>query len=151
MKMGDVVADFELPDQDGTARRLSTLLESGPVVLFFYPGAMTPVCTAESCHFRDLAVEFTSAGAQRIGISMDAVDKQNRFGTAHSLDYPLLSDADGEVARSFGVKRRIGPMSVKRTTFVIGTDRRVAAVITGELTFNKHADEALRTLATLGS
>src|SRR6185312_17514661 len=55
MKTGDIVADFELPDQTGTPRKLSALLSDGPVVLFFYPAAMTPGCTKEACHFRDLA------------------------------------------------------------------------------------------------
>ena len=55
MNRGDRVADFELPDQTGTMRTLSGLLADGPIVLFFYPAAMTPGCTKEACHFRDLA------------------------------------------------------------------------------------------------
>ena len=98
MRIGDEVPDFELPDQDGVPRRLSTLLTDGPVVLFFYPAAMTSGCTAESCHFRDLAAEFAAAGAQRVGISADAVDKQAEFDRINSLGYPLLSDPDGAVA-----------------------------------------------------
>src|SRR3954469_23849192 len=102
---GDVVDDFTLPDETGTGRRLSELLAAGPVVLFFYPAAMTKGCTAESCHFRDLAKEFADAGAVRLGISPDAVAKQQEFAETYSLDYPLLSDVDGEVARQFGVRR----------------------------------------------
>lgn len=148
MKPGDEVADFELPDQDGTPRSLSGLLASGPVVLFFYPAAMTTGCTRESCHFRDLAAEFGKAGAQRVGISTDPVDKQRQFATMHDFDYPLLSDVDGVVARQFGVKRRFGPLPVKRTTFVIGTDRRVVGVIANELDMNVHADRALTLLGS---
>ena len=95
MDAGDVVPDFELPDQDGTPRRLSTLLQDGPVVLFFYPAAMTTGCTKEACHFRDLGAEFSAAGVQRVGISRDAVAKQKQFSDQHSFDYPLLSDEDG--------------------------------------------------------
>jgi thioredoxin-dependent peroxiredoxin len=146
MKPGDAVPDFELPDQDGTPRRLSTLLAAGPVVLFFYPAAMTSGCTKESCHFRDLAAEFSAAGAQRVGISTDAVAKQKQFSDMHGFDYPLLSDADGSVARIFGVKRRFGPLPVKRSTFVIGTDSTVLDVITSELQMDVHADRALQTL-----
>ena len=61
MEQGDVVNDFELPDQTGTVRKLSELVADGPVVLFFYPAAMTKGCTAESCHFRDLSAEFAAA------------------------------------------------------------------------------------------
>lgn len=146
MKPNDVVPDFELPDQDGTPRTLRGLLGVGPVVLFFYPAAMTTGCTKESCHFRDLAAEFSDVGAQRVGISVDPVAKQKQFADLHRFDYPLLSDADGTVARLFGVKRRFGPIPVKRSTFVIDTDRRVLGVIASELNMDKHADEALALL-----
>ncbi|MEV1072591.1 peroxiredoxin [Micromonospora parva] len=146
--VGDVVRDFELPDETGTPRRLSEFLANGPVVLFFYPGAMTRGCTAESCHFRDLAAEFTAVGASRVGISRDPVAKQAEFSKLHGFDYPLLSDADGTVAQQFGVKRRLplGALSTKRMTFVIGTDRRVIEVIHSEVSMNDHADRALRAL-----
>jgi peroxiredoxin Q/BCP len=147
MKQGERVADFALPDQDGRTRRLSDLLADGPVVLFFYPAAMTTGCTKESCHFRDLAAEFAAAGAQRVGISADPVGKQKQFADMYSLDYPLLSDPDGQVARQFGVKRRFGPIPVKRHTFVIGRDSTLIDEIASELNMETHADQALQTLA----
>lgn len=142
---GDLAPDFSLPDQTGTVRTLSGLLADGPVVLFFYPKAMTTGCTKESCHFRDLAGEFAAVGAQRVGISADDVDRQAAFDGKHSLGYPLLSDADRTVARQFGVKRP-GPLMNKRATFVIGADRRVLAAFSSELNMEAHADEALRVL-----
>jgi thioredoxin-dependent peroxiredoxin len=150
MRPGDLVPDFELPDQTGQPRRLSDLLADGPLVLFFYPAAMTPGCTKEACHFRDLAAEFAAVGAQRVGISADAVEKQREFAGKHGFDYPLLSDPDGRVAGRFGVQRggvgrRLG-LPVKRWTFVIGTDRRVRKVISSELNMDRHADEALAEL-----
>lgn len=150
MRIGDEVPDFELPDQGGVPRRFSTLLEAGPVVLFFYPAAMTAGCTKEACHFRDLAAEFAAAGVQRVGISRDDVAKQKQFSDKHSFDYPLLSDADGAVAEIFGVKRgRLvsGFLPVKRWTFAIGTDRRVVAAIHSEVNMDTHADQALRSLS----
>ena len=148
IKQGDQVAEFELPDQTGTVRRLTSLLADGPIVLFFYPAAMTPGCTKEACHFRDLASEFASVGANRVGISTDAVDKQAKFAEMQKFDYPLLSDADGTVATQFGVKRGLlgKLMPVKRTTFVIDTDRRVLDVIASELSMDSHADKALEVL-----
>lgn len=148
MKRGDTVADFELPDQTGTPRKLSELLSGGPVVLFFYPAAMTPGCTKEACHFRDLASEFAAAGANRVGISADAVQKQAEFADMQKFDYPLLSDTDGRVATQFGVKRGLlgKLMPVKRTTFVIDTDRVVLEVISSEFNMDRHADKALATL-----
>jgi thioredoxin-dependent peroxiredoxin len=145
---GDVVDDFELPDETGTPRKLSEFLASGPVVLFFYPAAMTRGCTVESCHFRDLAQEFADAGATRVGISRDTVSKQRQFADKHSLGYPLLSDPDGRVARQFGVRRglALGPLVTKRMTFVIGPDRRVLDVIHNEVSMDAHADRALQGL-----
>ncbi|MEC9324772.1 MAG: peroxiredoxin [Actinomycetota bacterium] len=145
---GDRVADFELPDQTGTTRTLTGLLADGPIVLFFYPAAMTPGCTKEACHFRDLAGEFAAVGASRVGISADAVDKQAKFADQQNFDYPLLSDTDGTVATQFGVKRGLlGKfLPVKRTTFVIDTDRTVLAVIASELNMDTHADKALDVL-----
>jgi len=146
MHTGDLVQNFSLLDQEGVERSLVTLLEAGPVVLFFYPAAMTTGCTKESCHFRDLGAEFAIAGAQRVGISMDTVDKQAEFSAKHNFDYPLLADTEGAVARQFGVKRRFDILRTKRSTFVIGTDARVLAVINSETSMNSHADKALEVL-----
>jgi thioredoxin-dependent peroxiredoxin len=142
---GSPAPDFELPDQDGRPVRLSETLEGGPVVLFFYPIAMTAGCTKEACHFRDLAVEFKELDAQRLGISTDPVAKQQRFSEQHAFDYPLLSDEAGEVAAAFGVRRRL-ITPVKRATFVIDTDRTVLEVIASELNMDVHADAALAAL-----
>jgi peroxiredoxin Q/BCP len=142
---GTLAPDFELPDQDGRPVRLSTVLQDGPVVLFFYPVALSGGCTTEACHFRDLATEFKEAGAQRLGISTDPVAKQKEFSDVHGFDYPLLSDESGDVARLFGVKRKyVTP--VKRATFVIDTDRTIRAVIASEMKMDVHADRALDAL-----
>jgi peroxiredoxin Q/BCP len=147
LSAGDKAPDFELPDETGTNRRLSDLVADGPVVLFFYPAAMTTGCTRESCHFRDLAAEFAAVGAQRVGISRDTVEKQKQFSDKHSFDYPLLSDVDRTVAEAYGVKRGgISITPVKRSTFVIDKDMTVLSVIASEVNMNKHADKALEVL-----
>jgi len=144
MKPGEKAPDFALPDETGTERKLGDLLADGPVVLYFYPAAMTPGCTKESCHFRDLKAEFAEVGAQPVGISADNVDKQKQFSDKYTFDFPLLSDPDKTVAKEFGVKRGIGPN--KRTTFVIDGDGTVLEVIKSELNMNSHADRALEVL-----
>ena len=145
IEVGDVVPDFELSDEDGNPRRLSTELANGPIVLFFYPKALTGGCTKESCHFRDLASEFAAVGAQRIGISADPVERQKKFSDKHSFDFPLLSDPDRVVAKQLGAKRP-GPIMNKRVTFVIDTDRTIRKVIASELNMSVHADQALAAL-----
>ncbi len=145
LRTGDRVPDFTLADQEGHPVSLGDLLDTGPLVVFFYPKAMTPGCTKESCHFRDLGGEFAELGAQRVGISADGVEQQAAFDAKHDLGFPLLSDADRSVARSFGVKRP-GPIFNKRATFVVGTDRTLLAAISSETNMEMHADEALSAL-----
>ncbi|MBO4255163.1 peroxiredoxin [Streptomyces griseorubiginosus] len=146
--IGDKVDDFELPDETGTPRTLSALLADGPVVLFFYPAALSAGCTAEACHFRDLAAEFAAVGAHPVGISGDTVERQQEFSGRHTLGMPLLSDADGTVRERFGVKRGFNLAPTKRATFVIAQDRTVLDIIRSELRMNTHADRALAALRT---
>ncbi len=146
MHKGDTVPDFELPDQAGTPRKLSDFLANGPVVLFFYPAAMTYGCTKESCHFRDLSAEFAAVGAQRVGISADSVDKQKQFDEKESLGFPLLSDPDRVVAAQLGAKRTAGFLPNKRVTYVIDADRTLLDVIHTEFSMGAHADKALAVL-----
>jgi thioredoxin-dependent peroxiredoxin len=170
MIAGDKAPDFTLYDHTGRPRTLSALLSDGPVVLFFFPLASSPICTAQACHFRDLSNEFATVGAHRVGISTDTVDKQAHFAQQRSFDYPLLSDADGVVSELFGVRRgrlaklrrslvareaarprrharRRGLLArllpVRRTTFVIDTDRTILKVVSSELRASVHADQAL--------
>jgi peroxiredoxin Q/BCP len=145
MQPGDQVPDFDTIDQHGTTRRFHEILADGPVVLFFYPKAMTTGCTKESCHFRDLAAEFADVGAQRIGISADTVEKQAEFDEKNSLGFPLISDRDKSIAALFEVKRP-GPIMSRRATFVIDTDGTLLSTFSSELNMDKHADEALDVL-----
>jgi peroxiredoxin Q/BCP len=170
MIAGEMAPDFTLYDHAGRPRTLSVLLTEGPVVLFFFPIASSPICTAQACHFRDLSDEFARLGAQRVGISTDTVDRQAHFARQRAFDYPLLSDADGVVSELFGVRRgrlaklrrsvvasegvrrgrhtrRRGLLArllpVRRTTFVIDTDRTILKVVSNEVRASVHADQAL--------
>jgi peroxiredoxin Q/BCP len=170
MIAGEKAPDFTLCDHTGRPRTLSELLAAGPVVLFFFPLASSPICTAQACHFRDLSNEFASVGAQRVGISTDTVDKQAHFARQRSFDYPLLSDADDMVSELFGVRRgrlaklrrsvvareaarpgrhsrRRGLLArllpVRRTTFVIDIDRTILKVVSSEVRASVHADHTL--------
>src|SRR5918995_1457896 len=170
MIAGEKAPDFTLYDHTGRPRTLSALLSKGPVVLFFFPLASSPICTAQACHFRDLSNEFAAVGAHRVGISTDTVDRQAHFAQQRPFDYPLLSDEDGVVSEMFGVRRgrfaklrksvvarqaarhsrhtrRRGLLArllpVRRTTFVIDTDRTVLKVVSSEVRASVHADQAL--------
>jgi peroxiredoxin Q/BCP len=176
MIAGEKAPNFTLCDHTGRPRSLSGLLAEGPVVLFFFPIASSPICTAQACHFRDLSNEFARVGAQRVGISTDTVTRQAHFAQQRSFDYPLLSDSDGVVSEMFGVRRgrlaklrgsvaardakRRGRhtrrrglfgrfMPVRRTTFVIDTDRTVLKVVANEVRASVHADQTLWFLENL--
>jgi peroxiredoxin Q/BCP len=82
---------------------------------------------------------------------MDSVQRQSQFTQKNGLDYPLLADVGGNVAKEFGVKRSLDFLKVKRSTFVIGRDRRVLEVINSETNMNAHAQRALEALKTLGA
>jgi peroxiredoxin Q/BCP len=150
VQAGDRIPEFTATLDDGRTVSISELLEAGPAVVFFYPKAFTPGCTAESCNFRDRSSEFADLGVARIGVSRDSVETQQRFRTEYSLDFPLIADPDGAVARIFGAKR-MGPLPSKRQTFVLDSDRTVLGVINSELNMDIHADQALEIIrATLG-
>jgi peroxiredoxin Q/BCP len=146
VQKNDKAFDFTLVDQNGDERTLSKMLVDGPVVLFFYPAAMSPGCTRESCHFRDLNSEFVELGAQPVGVSMDHFELQAQFARKNGITYPLLADAEGTVARAYGVKRALNILKVKRATFVINQDLTIREVINSEISMNAHADHALAAL-----
>lgn len=118
--------DFTLPDQDG--QPFSSADHRGrKLIVFFYPAAMTPGCTAEACDFRDNYAALSQAGYDLVGISPDAPAKNARFKEKEGLNFPLLSDTDHKVAEQFGAwgpKMLYGKESVGliRSTFVIGAD-----------------------------
>lgn len=151
LEEGDAAPDFTLPDHTGTPVSLSGELAKGPVVLYFFPRAFTPVCTAEACSFRDNHDVFGDAGATVLGISMDSIDRQKDFHSKNALNHRLLSDGDGKVHKSFGVRAGgvAGFAVTDRITFVIDREGVVRAVTRGMLAADPHVDEALATVKAL--
>lgn len=126
---GDLAPDFTLLDQHGAPVTLSSF-RGQRVVLYFYPAAMTPGCTTESCDFRDSLSSLKSAGVQVLGVSKDDVATQLQFAERDSLNFPLLSDTDLAVQHAYsawGEKMLYGKQVTGsiRSTFVIGTDGRI--------------------------
>jgi thioredoxin-dependent peroxiredoxin len=126
--MSEKVA-FELPNQDGELVS-SKELAGSRYVMFFYPRAMTPGCTKESCDFRDSYDEFRSAGYEIIGVSPDPPSRNAKFREKEGLNFDLLSDEDTELASSLGAwgdKMLYGKLNkgLIRSTFVIGPNGEV--------------------------
>lgn len=130
---GDKAPDFTLPDQDGREVKLSDF-KGTPVVVYFYPKADTPGCTTQACGVRDHAPDYAKTGATVLGVSPDPVAKVKKFHDKQSLNFPLLADEGHHVADEYGVwveKSMYGRkyFGNERTTFVIGPDGKVAAVL----------------------
>lgn len=136
---------FTTRTASGRVFDLEEQLGHGPVVIFFYPKASTPGCTAQSCRFRDLSSEFKRVGATVVGISCDSAESQDGFSSRHSLGFEMIPDPSGRIAARYGAKRR-GLKYHRRMTVVIGTDRRILEVVRTELNVHAHADRALAAL-----
>jgi peroxiredoxin Q/BCP len=133
IEQGDEAPDFELPDQDGRAVKLSDF-HGQRVVVYFYPKADTPGCTTQACGVRDHHADYAAAGATVLGISPDPVKKVKKFHDKQALDFALLADEEHAVAESYGVwveKSMYGRtyFGNERTTFVIDEQGRVADVL----------------------
>jgi peroxiredoxin len=126
LKVGDIAPEIDAITSDGSRFVLSQATSLCTIV-YFYPKAFTPGCTAEAEHFRDNRAELLMAGAQIVGISADDTATQCRFAEQVGTRFPLIADAEGSLTRAFGVKWSILGLA-RRVTFVIGPGRKVQAV-----------------------
>ncbi len=125
-KVGEAAPAFSLLDQTGTTRSLADY-NGRWLVLYFYPKDDTPGCTTEACSFRDDIFKFREMGAEVVGVSLDDIESHQAFAEKYSLPFTLLSDADQEAAKAYGVLGKMGPMSyAKRETFIIAPDGTIA-------------------------
>lgn len=117
LQLGDQAPDFNLRDGNGDQWSLADQ-RGKTVVLLFYPGDETPICTRQMCSVRDRWEDYSSTGAEVVGISTDSVESHKKFAEHHELPLRLLSDASGEVAKQYGAQSLI-PGKVARSVFVI--------------------------------
>ena len=117
MKINEPAPDFSLTDGDGKQWRLSDH-RGKVVVLLFYPGDETPICTRQMCSVRDRWDDYVATGAEVVGISTDSIESHRKFADHHELPLRLLSDAGGEVSKLYGARSLI-PGKVARSVFVI--------------------------------
>lgn len=147
---GDEAPPFELVSDDGTTVRSADLAGSR-YVLYFYPKDDTPGCTTQACGLRDAWTRIASTGVEVFGVSPDGVKSHARFRARHGLPFRLLSDEGHRLAEAYGVwipKKFMGReyMGNERTTFVIGADGRVEAVLP-QVKPDAHVDDLLEALA----
>lgn len=132
IEAGAQLPDAGAQDQDGRSVRLRDF-KGRKLVVYFYPKADTPGCTAESQAFRDLKDDFAAAGADIVGVSRDTVAAQKKFADKYALNFPLLADTSCAICDAFGViveKNMYGKKSIgiQRSTFLAGPDGKLAKV-----------------------
>ena len=123
LNVGDKAPDFTLQDQDGNTVSLGDFAGE-KLLVWFYPKASTPGCTAEGCNLRDYATEFSEKGVKIVGISKDSVKRQKNFATKYGFPYQLLADEDGTTVEAFGAwgeKKFMGRVfdGILRSSFLI--------------------------------
>lgn len=146
LEPGDKAPNFSVNDQDGKKHELKDY-KNKKLVVFFYPKANTPGCTAEACNLRDHWQNFQSNNFEILGVSADSPKKQQNFKEKHDLPFPLIADESKEMIEAFGVwgpKKFMGKEydGINRTTFIIDEEGKIEEVIQKVKT-KAHAEQIL--------
>jgi peroxiredoxin Q/BCP len=120
--VGDIAPDFELDGTQGSFRLSDHRGER--VVLLFYPGDFTPVCTKQFCSYADRAEDMSALDATVVGISAQAVDRHEEFAQMHGIPVPLLADVDRSVAKSYGLSAPL--LGTRRAVVIVDEEGRIA-------------------------
>jgi peroxiredoxin len=147
VREGERAPDWKAKTTDG--RTLSSAeLRGRPYVMFFFPKAFTSGCTIETKQFAAAYPELQGEGVEVLGVSSDEHETQCRFAESTGAKFPMIGDADSEMAKAFGVKWPLLPLA-KRVTFVVDADGIARGVFRHEMAVNKHLEDVRRTLASL--
>lgn len=152
LKPGAKAPDFSLPADGGKPVSLKDY-KGRMLVVYFYPKDDTPGCTAESCAFRDNLPKLGRLGVDVIGVSKDSVKKHDKFKAKYDLNFPLLSDEEGDMCERYGVwveKSMYGKkyMGIERSTFLIDETGKITA-IWSKVKVEGHVEEVMATIKSL--
>jgi len=147
-QVGDPAPDFTLPSTSGEVT-LSARLATGPVLLVFYPGDDTPVCTRQLCNYRDNLDVFAELDIQVVAINPQSESSHGKFASKHDLPFPLVSDAGGAVCKAYGAVNFLG--MAKRALVLVGRDGRVRWRRSDLPIFHQSADDIRDAVAELAS
>ena len=150
LQIGDAAPEFELIDQNRNTHKLADY-QGKWVVLYFYPKDDTPGCTTEACNFRDDIFKIRELNAEVLGVSLDSAESHAKFAEKYGLPFPLLSDAEANVASDYGCLTSMGPLKyAKRHTFVIDPEGKLAKIYR-DVKPKKHTGEVIADLQQLQS
>ena len=139
LKPGSNAPEFVLANDQGGETSLSDLLQSGPLILYFYPADFTPGCTKEACSIRDIHNDIQAVGLQVAGISPQNENSHQRFRDEHDLPFILLSDPDKVVVKLYDVDGPFG-VGVRRATFLINQDRTIQDAVQADVRIGRHQE-----------
>jgi peroxiredoxin Q/BCP len=149
-KIGDRAPDFSATTQDGNRISLSDYVGKRGLVLFFYPKDGTSICTQEACAFRDSYEKFLEAGVDVIGVSGDTEKSHRDFIRQHKLSFPLISDADESLRKTFAVQKTMGILP-GRVTYVIDKDGIIRQIFSAQFASDEHVQKALSAVKGLNT
>ena len=141
LDVGNPAPDFSLQDAYGNSFTLSQFKGISPVIIYFYPKANTPGCTKQACGIRDAFSKFKGNKIVVLGISVDSKKSIKGFIADHNLNFPLLSDENKEVSKTYGVLNNIGLDS--RITFIIDKNGNIASILR-DVDVETHADDVYK-------
>lgn len=144
IRIGDMIPDFSLKDQEGNIFDITTFRGKKKLVIFFYPQDGSLNCTREACYFRDLSEAFDETDAVIIGISGQSVESHKNFSETNMLNYTILSDEKNEVRKLFGVPTRAFGLIPGRVTYVADSTGKVVFIFDSQTETQRHVDEALK-------
>jgi peroxiredoxin Q/BCP len=146
LMFGNRAPEFTLPDQDERDVSLTSLLNRGPLILYFYPADFTPGCTREACSIRDLHGELARAGLVVAGVSPQTSESHRRFREQHKLPFTLLADTEKAVIKMYDVDGPLG-FGVRRVTYLIDKGRTIRGAVCADFRIAEHEEFIRKALA----
>lgn len=139
LAIGSRAPEFTLPDQDDRTVSLSTMLNRGALILYFYPADFTPGCTREACMLRDMHDEILKVGLLVAGVSPQAPERHKEFREKYRLPFTLLSDVEKFVIKMYDVNGPLG-LGVRRGTYLIDQTRQIKGTVLADFRISQHED-----------
>jgi peroxiredoxin Q/BCP len=151
LSIGDVAPDFEVTSSDDRKLKLADFRDKKNIVLYFYPHDFTPVCTRETCGFRDMASDLASKDTEVIGVSFDDDASHEKFRKEHDVQFALVSDESRTLAKKYGATSFMSNLlkQAARVTYVIDKKGRIAGVFKAEISAKTHIEGVRDLLAKL--
>jgi thioredoxin-dependent peroxiredoxin len=146
LTVGSRAPEFTLPDQDERDVSLTSLLNRGPLILYFYPGDFTPGCTREACSIRDMHDDLLKTDLALAGVSPQSPDSHRRFRERYKLPFTLLADKGKAVIKMYDLNGPFG-IGVRRGTYLIDRGRYIRGAVLADFFIERHEDFIRKALA----